>query len=120
VPYEGTWINLLGAIGGLAVLLVVRGIGGRSPELPPPFAQVAAFIVVVALAGFALAISVRGLSPFFAITGLFAIAYLLVSAAVRRKSGSASSSLASLWASLAVRWRSTMRARSDSRSIARA
>lgn len=76
-PYEGTWINMLAAIGGLAVLLVVRGVSGRAPMLPAPFNHAAAFAVVVAVTGVALAISVRGLNPVYAITGLFAIAYLL-------------------------------------------
>jgi uncharacterized membrane protein YdcZ (DUF606 family) len=76
-PYEGTWINMLAAIGGLSLLLIARGLTGRSPMLPPPFSHAAAFAVVVVLAGMALAISVRGLNPVYAITGLFAIAYLL-------------------------------------------
>jgi transporter family-2 protein len=45
--------------------------------VPAPLAHGAAFLVVGALAGAALAISVRGMHPGFAITGLFAIAYLL-------------------------------------------
>ncbi len=76
-PYEGTWINMLAAIGGLSLLLIARGLTGRPPMLPAPFSHAAAFVVVVALAGGALAISVRGLNPIYAITGLFAIAYLL-------------------------------------------
>jgi transporter family-2 protein len=76
-PYEGTWINMLAAIGGLALLFVARGIGGRAPMLPAPFNSAATFAVVVVVAGIALAISVRGLDPIYAITGLFAIAYLL-------------------------------------------
>ena len=76
-PYEGTWINMLAAIGGLAMLFVVRGVAGRTPLLPAPFNQAAAFAVVACLTGVSLAISVRGLNPVFAVTGLFAIAYLL-------------------------------------------
>lgn len=76
-PYEGTWINMLAAIGGLAVLFIARAVSGRSPMLPAPFSQPATFAVVVILTGVALAISVRGLNPVYAITGLFAIAYLL-------------------------------------------
>jgi transporter family-2 protein len=76
-PYEGTWINMLAAIGGLSLLFLARGIAGRSPDLPTPLGHAAAFTVVVVLAGAALAVSVRGLNPIYAITGLFAIAYLL-------------------------------------------
>jgi transporter family-2 protein len=76
-PYEGTWINMLAAIGGLCVLFVLRGAAGRPPMLPAPFNHAVTFAVVAALAGVALAIAVRGLDPVYAVTGLFAIAYLL-------------------------------------------
>ena len=76
-PYEGTWINMLAAIGGVAVLFAVRGVAGRTPMLHAPFNQPAVFVIVVALAGIALAISVRGMNPAFAVTGLFAVDYLL-------------------------------------------
>jgi transporter family-2 protein len=76
-PYEGTWINMLAAIGGLSALFVVREFSGRSPDLPAPFRNGAVFALVVLMVGGALAISVRGLDPIYAITGLFAIAYLL-------------------------------------------
>jgi transporter family-2 protein len=76
-PYEGTWINMLAAIGGLAAIFVVRAVAGIEPDLPAPFSHAAGFAVVVVLAGIALAISMRGLDPVYAITGLFAIGYLL-------------------------------------------
>ena len=76
-PYEGTWINMLAAIGGLAVLFVARGIGGLTPALPAPFNQPWTFVAVALLVAVTLAISMRGLDPVYAITGLFAIAYLL-------------------------------------------
>jgi uncharacterized membrane protein YdcZ (DUF606 family) len=75
--YEATWINMVAAIAGIALVLVVRGIGGRSPLLAPPFDRWAVFVVVAVVMGVALAVSVRGLEPYFAITGLFALAYLL-------------------------------------------
>jgi uncharacterized membrane protein YdcZ (DUF606 family) len=76
-PYEGTWINMLAAIGGLSALFVVRGFAGEGPSLPAPLDRGIVFAAVVALTGVALAVSVRGLHPWYAITGLFAIAYLL-------------------------------------------
>jgi uncharacterized membrane protein YdcZ (DUF606 family) len=76
-PYEGTWINMLAAIGGLSVLFVLRSMTGRPPMLPAPFNHAATFAACIVLFGVALAISVRGLDPIYAITGLFAIAYLL-------------------------------------------
>ena len=76
-PYEATWINMLAAIGGLSLLFVLRALCGRAPLLTAPFHLPVTVAVVAALTGVALAISVRGLNPAFAITGLFAIAYLL-------------------------------------------
>src|SRR5687768_17261921 len=75
--YEATWINMVAAIAGIALVFVVRGIGGRSPLLAAPFDRFAIFVVVAVMAGVALAVSVRGLEPYYAITGLFALAYLL-------------------------------------------
>ena len=75
--YEATWINMLAAIGGIALVLVVRGIGGRTPLLAAPFDRFAVLACVAAVAAVALAVSVRGLEPYYAITGLFALAYLL-------------------------------------------
>jgi uncharacterized membrane protein YdcZ (DUF606 family) len=76
-PYEATWINMAAAIAGIALVLVVRGIGGRSPLLAAPFDRIAVFACIAVVAGVALAVSVRGLEPYYAITGLFALAYLL-------------------------------------------
>jgi uncharacterized membrane protein YdcZ (DUF606 family) len=76
-PYEATWINMVAAIAGIALILVVRGIGGRSPLLAAPFDRWAVFVAVAVVMGVALAVSVKGLEPYFAITGLFALAYLL-------------------------------------------
>jgi uncharacterized membrane protein YdcZ (DUF606 family) len=76
-PYEATWINMAAAIAGIALILVVRGISGRSPLLAAPFDRIAVFVCIAVIAGVALAISVRGLEPYFVITGFFALAYLL-------------------------------------------
>src|SRR5437867_3499634 len=76
-PYEATWINMVAAIAGIALIIVVRGISGRALLLPSPFSHTAAFVAVGLLAAVALAVSVHGLDPYFAVTGLFALAYLL-------------------------------------------
>jgi len=75
--YEATWINMAAAITGIAVILVVRGLGGRSPLLAAPFDRFGLFVAVAIAAAVALAVSVRGLEPYYAITGFFALAYLL-------------------------------------------
>jgi transporter family-2 protein len=76
-PYEATWINMVAAIAGIALVLVARGIGGRTPLLPAPFDRLALFAAIAALGLIALAVSVKGLEPYYAITGFFALAYLL-------------------------------------------
>ena len=76
-PYEATWINMVAAIAGIALVLVVRGVAGRSPLLSAPFDRFAVFAGIGVMAAVALAVSVRGLEPYFAITGFFALAYLL-------------------------------------------
>jgi uncharacterized membrane protein YdcZ (DUF606 family) len=75
--YEATWISIVGTIGGLAIVLVFRSIRGASPNLPAPLDGKWPFVVVVALCAIALVISMRGLSPYLALCGLFATAYLL-------------------------------------------
>ena len=76
-PYEATWINMAAAIAGIALVIFVRGVAGRSPLLPAPFDRFAVFACIAVIAAVALAISVRGLEPYYAITGFFALAYLL-------------------------------------------
>jgi uncharacterized membrane protein YdcZ (DUF606 family) len=76
-PYEATWINMAAAIAGIALIIVVRGIAGRSPLLPAPFDRIAVFAGIAFFAALAVAVSVRGLEPYYAVTGLFALAYLL-------------------------------------------
>ncbi len=75
--YEATWISIVGTIGGLAIVLVVRSFRGDSPNLPAPLDSSWPFALVVALCAVALVISMRGLSPYLALCGLFATAYLL-------------------------------------------
>lgn len=75
--YEATWISITGTIGGLAVVLVIRSFRGTSPNLPAPFDGRWPFVLVMALCAIALVISMRGLSPYLVVCGLFATAYLL-------------------------------------------
>ena len=76
-PFEGTWVNTLGALAGFALIFVIRGMAGRSPMLPAPFSHPGTFVAVAVLLGIALAISARGFAPIYATAGLFAVAYLL-------------------------------------------
>ena len=75
--YEATWISIVGTIAGLAAVMVVRSLRGTSPDLPSPLDNAWPFAIVLALCSLALLISMRGLSPYLAVCGLFATAYLL-------------------------------------------
>lgn len=75
--YEATWISVIGTIGGLAIVLVVRSFRGDSPNLPAPLDSGWPFVLVVALCAIALVISMRGLSPYLAVCGLLGMGYLL-------------------------------------------
>jgi uncharacterized membrane protein YdcZ (DUF606 family) len=75
--YEATWISIVGTITGLAMVMVFRALRGASPNLPAPLDAGWPFIIVIALCAAALAVSMRGLSPYLAVCGLFATAYLL-------------------------------------------
>lgn len=75
--YEATWISIVGTVGGLAVVLVIRSLRGDQPNLPAPLAAGWPFALVALLCGVALAISLRGLEPYLVVCGLFATAYLL-------------------------------------------
>lgn len=73
---EAAWVSILASITGAATLLTVRSIRGDDPILPAPFDRTAAVAILGAITGLALALSMRGLAPYFAITGLFGIAFL--------------------------------------------
>ena len=75
--YEATWISIIGTVGGLAIVLVFRSLRNTTPNLPAPLDTGWPFVVVIALCATALVISMRGLSPYLALCGLFATAYLL-------------------------------------------
>ena len=75
--YEATWISIVGTVGGLCVVLVIRSLRGDQPNLPAPLDTGLPFAIVAVLCGTALLISMRGLEPYLVVCGLFATAYLL-------------------------------------------
>ena len=75
--YEATWVSIIGTVAGLAIVIVVRSLLGTPPDLPAPLDSGWPFVLVVALCGVALLISMRGLEPYLVVCGLFATAYLL-------------------------------------------
>lgn len=76
-PYEATWISIVGTVGGLCAVLVFRSLRGDMPNLPQPLDTGWPFLVVAALCGIILVVSMRGLDWYLVFCGLFATAYLL-------------------------------------------
>ena len=79
---EATWISLLATITGVALVLGARAVRGDMPALPAPLNQALPFLVVSGGAGLLLILSLRGIAPYYAVTGLFAVAFLLGTAAL--------------------------------------
>lgn len=76
-PAEATWVSIAATVAGLAVLFSVRALRGDDPLLPAPFNQPLIFVGIAAATGVSLALSMRGLDPYLAVTGLFGLAFLL-------------------------------------------
>lgn len=84
---EATWISMLATITGIALVIGVRAWRGETPALPSPITPAGLFLVVSGIAAVLLVLSLRGLAPYYGITGLFAVAFLLGTAAVVPKIG---------------------------------
>jgi transporter family-2 protein len=76
-PFEATWVSLIATVAGFTLVMAARAAGGASIALPAPFQSAAVYAFVAAGAGVGLALLVRGIPPYFAITGLFAIPLLV-------------------------------------------
>ena len=76
-PTESAWVSLLGSATGLAVVLAVRAARGDAPLLPTPLDRAVVLALVGAVTGGMLALSLRGLEPYFAVTGLFGVAFIV-------------------------------------------
>ena len=74
---ESTWISLLSALVGIAVLMAIRAARGDVPVLPSPLDRIPVLAFMAIFAASLLILSMRGLDPYFAIVGLFGVAYLV-------------------------------------------
>lgn len=79
-PTEAAWISILASVAVLALVFGLRAVRGDPPSLPSPFNALVTFTIVAGLSGVALAVSLRGLNPVLAVTGVFGFAYLLAAA----------------------------------------
>lgn len=74
---EATWVSLIATVAGFTLLMTVRAVAGANIALPPPFTKAAIYALIAAGAAVGLGVMVRGIAPYFAITGLFAIPILI-------------------------------------------
>ena len=75
--FEGAWLSLIGSATGLALVLAVRAVRSDALLLPSPLDRFAVQALIAAVSGSLLVISFRGVEPYFAITGLFAVPFLI-------------------------------------------
>jgi uncharacterized membrane protein YdcZ (DUF606 family) len=73
---EASWINMLASVVGLAVVLGWQALRDDPPNLPSPFNSSWAYMAVLAISGTCLAIAMRGLAPYLAISGIFGFIYV--------------------------------------------
>jgi transporter family-2 protein len=76
-PIEATWISMLASVVSATVFLAARSSLNDPPKLAEPFSHAYVFAPIAALAGLALAISIKGSHPYFAISGIFGFAYVI-------------------------------------------
>lgn len=76
-PLEATWVSLIGTVAGFTVIMAARTAAGTGLLLPFPFARPLVYTAVAALSALCLVLLLKGIAPYFAITGLFAIPLLV-------------------------------------------
>jgi len=76
-PAEAAWVSLLGSVLSLAAVLAARAALGAAPVLPRPFDRLWPFVLVGVAAAGLLGLGLRGIAPWFALTGMLATPYLL-------------------------------------------
>jgi transporter family-2 protein len=73
---EAPWINMLASLVGLSVALALEAVRHDPPNLPAPFNHFITFVAALLIAGLSLAVSMRGLSPYLALSGVIGFAYV--------------------------------------------
>ena len=79
---EATFTSMMATLAGVALVLAIRGFRGDAPQFFAPLDRGYAFLVVATVAAILLMLSMRGLHPAYAVTGIFATAVLLGTAAL--------------------------------------
>lgn len=86
-PSEATWLSILATITAVAIILAVRALRGDPPALPAPLDRAVVFIGVAVATGAALVLTARGLPPYYAVTGLFGLAFIFGAATIAPRIG---------------------------------
>src|SRR6188474_483201 len=85
--WEASFISALASAGGLAFVLGARSVKGPPSELPSPYDTVLPFAGLAVICFVSLALAIRGVPSYLAITGLFGFYYLFSVALVAPRIG---------------------------------
>jgi uncharacterized membrane protein YdcZ (DUF606 family) len=85
--WEASFISALASAGGLAFVLGARSVKGDQPSLPSPFETVIPFAGIAIICFVSLALAIRGVPSYLAITGLFGFYYLFSASLVAPRIG---------------------------------
>ena len=85
--WEASFISALASAGGLAFVLGARSVKGPPSELPSPYDTVLPFAGLAVICFVSLALAIRGVPSYLAITGLFGFYYLFSAALVAPRIG---------------------------------
>jgi uncharacterized membrane protein YdcZ (DUF606 family) len=86
-PTEAAWLSILGTVCSLGALMAARVARGDVPLLPAPFDRGAVYAVVALAAGIGMLLAIRGIAPYFAVTGLFGLAFIVGAATIAPRLG---------------------------------
>lgn len=86
-PSEAAWLSVLGTVLGLSAVLAVRAARGDTPLLPPPFDRGTIYTVIAIGTAVGIALATRGIAPYFAVTGLFGLAFIIGAATIGPRLG---------------------------------
>ena len=79
---EATFISMMGTVLGIAIVFAVRSLRGEPPLLPAPLDRLPMMALIGAASFALLVLALRGTQPYFAVTGLFAVAFLMSTALI--------------------------------------
>ncbi len=74
---EATFTSMMATLAGIALVLALSGLRGDPPAFFAPLDRGLTFAVIATIAAALLVLSLKGVHPGYAVTGVFAILYLL-------------------------------------------